>query len=111
MPLRPTRIAVNIKANYVLKNSQGEGHIVDISTGGIAMEVRQIFVVGDLVRIVFRIPDSASEEVDFWGIVRSVNGNVIGIKYEEISRENMEKIDKYVSSLILETGKAAREPF
>jgi len=43
--------------------------------------------------------------------VRSVNGNVIGIKYEEISRENMEKIDKYVSSLILETGKAAREPF
>lgn len=41
---RATRIPVNIKAVYYLKSSQGEGRIVDISTGGIGMEVRQIFV-------------------------------------------------------------------
>ncbi len=87
MGVRATRIPVNIKATYYLKDSVGEGRIVDISTGGIGMEVRQLFVVGDLVRIVFRIPDISNGEIDFWGIVRNVTGNLIGINFEEMRRE------------------------
>ncbi len=109
MPVRPTRISVNIKASYMLKGFQGDGHIVDISTGGLGLEVKQIFVVGDLVRVIFRIPDAHNEEIDFWGIVRNVTGNVIGLRYEEISKENTEKIDKYVSNLILQSGREFRE--
>ncbi len=111
MPLRPTRIGVNIKASYTLKNCEGEGIIVDISTGGLAMEVRQIFVIGDLVHVIFRLPDTNNDEVDFWGIVRTVNGNMLGVKYEEISNENIEKLDRFVTSLILTAGRQAREPF
>jgi hypothetical protein len=111
MALRPTRIQVNIKANYTLKGFQGEGHIVDVSTGGLGIEVKQIFVIGDLVRIVFRLPNAPNDEVDFWGVVRSVSGNVVGVRYEEISKENMERVDRYVATLILANGKAARENF
>ncbi|MEJ5284265.1 MAG: PilZ domain-containing protein [Brevinematia bacterium] len=108
---RATRIPVNIKAVYYLKSSQGEGRIVDISTGGIGMEVRQIFVPGDLVRIVFRIPDQTNAEIDFWGIVRNVTGNLVGINFEEISNENREKIDKYVANLLLQSGRGAKESY
>ncbi len=111
MPLRPTRITVNLKANYTLRNCEGEGTIVDISTGGLALEVKQIFVIGDLVRIIFRLPDSSNEAIDFWGIVKSVSGNMIGIKYEEISNDNVEKLDHFVGNLILQTGRNAREDF
>ncbi|MGA2140955.1 MAG: PilZ domain-containing protein [Brevinematales bacterium] len=111
MPLRPTRITVSFKASYILKNCEGEGTIVDISTGGLAIEVKQIFVVGDLVRLIFRLPDSSNAEIDFWGIVKSVNGSMIGLKYEEISNDNIEKLDHFVSNLILQSGRAAREQF
>ncbi|MGC8765939.1 MAG: PilZ domain-containing protein [Brevinematia bacterium] len=111
MGVRATRIPVNIKARYYLKNFEGEGRIVDISTGGIGMEVRQIFVPGDLVRIVFRIPDSTNAEIDFWGIVRNVTGNLIGINFEEISNENRERIDRYVGNLLIQSGKSAREDY
>lgn len=111
MPLRQTRIAVNLKANYILKNCEGEGTIVDISAGGLAIEVKQIFVIGDLVRIIFRLPDSSNQEIDIWGIVRSVNGSVIGMKYEEISNDNVEIVDRFVANLILQSGRNAKEPF
>jgi c-di-GMP-binding flagellar brake protein YcgR len=111
MPLRPTRISVDIKATYMLKGFQGEGRIIDISTGGIGMEIKQIFVLGDLVRIISRLPTSQNEEIDVWGIVRSVSGNMIGLKFEEISKENIEKIDRYVASLLTQSGKAAREDY
>jgi len=109
MPFRATRISVNIKASYVLKGSQGEGHIIDISTGGLGLEVKQIFVAGDLVRVIFKLPPNFKDEVDFWGIVRNVTGNIVGLKYEEISKENTEKIDRYVSTLILQSGKDSKE--
>ncbi len=108
---RATRIPVNIKAVYYLKNFEGEGRIVDISTGGIGMEVRQIFVPGDLVRIVFRLPDQSNNEIEFWGIVRNVSGSLIGINFEEISNENREKIDRYVANLLLQSGKSGREAY
>ncbi|URA09820.1 PilZ domain-containing protein [Thermospira aquatica] len=111
MPLRPTRIKVSIRAVYNYKGCEGEGTIVDISTGGLAMEVKQIFVPGDLLRIRFRLEGVSSTEIDTWGIVRSVNGTLLGIKFEEVSNENLEKIDKYVTSLLAQKGLPERESY
>lgn len=109
--LRQTRISANIPASYFLKGFQGEGKILDISMGGIGMEVRQIFVPGDLMRIKFRLPGNDAPEVDFWGIVRSVSGNILGIKYEEIANSDIEAINHYMGSALLKLGKSTREEF
>lgn len=111
MPVRPTRIRVNIKCLYSYKGCEGEGTIVDISTGGLAMEVKQIFVPGDLLRIRFRLEEVSVIEVDTWGIVRSVNGTLLGVKFEEVSNENLEKIDHYVTSLLSQKGLPERERY
>lgn len=108
---RLTRIQVNIKANYVLKGNQGECDIVDISSGGIGISVRQTFVLGDLIHVIFRIPIGSKEEIDFWGIVRNVNSKIIGLKYEEISHDNIDKIDKYLGLLLEQNGKREKENF
>jgi|GEM_PF-982609 len=111
MPFRPTRIQVNIKALYSYKGCEGEGTIIDISTGGLAMEVKQIFVPGDLLRIRFRLEGVSATEIDIWGIVRSVNGTLLGIKFEEISNENREKIDQYVTHLLSQKGLPEKEQY
>lgn len=111
MPFRPTRVQVNIKAIYSYKGCEGEGTIVDVSTGGLAMEVKQIFVPGDLLRIRFRLEGISAQEIDIWGIVKSVNGTLLGIKFEEVSNENLEKIDHYVTTLLTQKGLPEREPY
>ncbi|NPV37861.1 MAG: PilZ domain-containing protein [Brevinematales bacterium] len=111
MPLRPTRIQVNIRAIYSYKGCEGEGTIIDISTGGLAMEVKQIFVPGDLLRIRFRLEGVSAQEIDIWGIVRSVNGTLLGIKFEEVSNENLERIDQYVTNLLAQRGLPEREQY
>jgi len=109
--LRPTRVNVNIKASYSFKGFEGEGIILDISSGGVGMEVKQIFVPGDLVKISFRVPHPVDENVEFWGIVRNVNSNIVGIQYEEISKETKEKIERYLGFILLRTGKPPKESY
>ncbi len=108
MALRLTRISVNIPATYVLKGHEAEGKIVDISSGGIGMEVRQIFLVGDLIQIHF--PTDVGQ-IDFWGIVRRISGNTIGIQFEEISKEQEENLENFVSSLLHERGLRNQEMY
>jgi hypothetical protein len=108
---RLTRIQVYIKGCYELKGNKGECNIVDISEGGIGIDVRQALVIGDLVHVIFKIPAGKEEEVDFWGIVRNVNNTNIGLKYEEITHDNIGRIDGFVSSLLTQSGKRAKENF
>ncbi|OHD58504.1 MAG: hypothetical protein A2014_01570 [Spirochaetes bacterium GWF1_49_6] len=107
-PLRLTRISVSIPAVYSWKGSNAEGIIVDISSGGISMDVRQIFVVGDILRVQFR---AGEKLVDFWGIVRNVTGNNIGVKFEEVSNENLETIEKLVDDLLRARGLSSHEDY
>lgn len=107
--LRPTRVQVRAEATYYLKGSEAKGLIVDISEGGIGMEVKQIVVAGDLIRVKFNTDSGYT--IDFWGIVRNVTGNFIGIKYEEISNESRKQIDNYVTDLLRSRGLSKREFF
>ncbi len=111
MPFRPTRISVTIPTIYSYKGCEGRGNIVNISTGGLAMEVKQTFVEGDLLRIRFRLPEVSSEEIDVWGIVCSVNGPILGIKFDEVSNENRRRIDDYVTLLLGEKGLSPTEEY
>ncbi len=111
MPFRPTRVEINIPARYTYKDCEGTGTIVDISTGGIAMEVKQIFVPGDLLRVRFRIEEVSATEIDVWVIVCSVSGTTIGCKFDEISQENREKIDRFVTRLLQARGFAPMEEY
>ena len=108
---RQTRVTANLPATYYLRGIQGEGHITDMSVGGIGLEVKQLFVLDDLIRIKFKLPTSDPVEVDFWGVVKSVNGSILGVKYEEISNEAVEAINHYMSSQLLKLGKPAKESF
>jgi len=109
LSLRLTRVNVNIPAVYTLKGSEADAAVVDISSGGVGLEVKQIFVVGDIVRVKFRLTDGRL--IDFWGIVRNVSNNFVGIKYEEISNEAREALDDYVGRMLLQQGLAAREQY
>ncbi|OHD54198.1 MAG: hypothetical protein A2Y33_12905 [Spirochaetes bacterium GWF1_51_8] len=107
-PLRLTRITVSIPAIYSWKGSTAEGMIVDISSGGIGLDVKQIFVVGDIMRVQFRAGDRL---IDFWGIVRNVSGNTIGVRFEELSNENRELIEKLVDDLLRARGLSSHEGY
>ena len=109
LSLRLTRVNVNIPAVYTLKGSEADAAVVDISSGGVGLEVKQIFVVGDIVRVKFRLTDGRL--IDFWGIVKNVSNNFIGIKYEEISNETCKALENYVNELRLKQGIAAREQY
>lgn len=106
--LRPTRISVNIPVTYYLKGNEAEGTIVDISSGGVGLEVRQILVNGDIIRINMQL---YGKNVDFWGIVRNVNGNFVGVKFEEISNENRELLLRFIEELIHFHGAGPTEHF
>lgn len=94
-----------------MKGNQGECNIIDISSGGVGISARQTFVPGDLIHVIFRIPSGKKEEIDFWGIVKNVKNNIIGLKYEEISHEDVERIDNYMAILLGQGGKRSNEYF
>ena len=99
---------VKVPAVYYWKGNPGDATIVDISQGGIAMEIKQILVVGDIIRIQFNTSDHL---IEFWGIVRNVAGNVIGVKFEEISNDAIEYIEEYVGVLLKSRGLATKEHY
>jgi c-di-GMP-binding flagellar brake protein YcgR len=107
--LRLTRVPVRIPATYYLKGIEAKGTSVDISSGGVGLEAKQIFVQGDIIRVVFMGHDG--KMIDFWGIVMNVGQNAIGIRYEEISNDMREAIDDFVTALIRKHGLTAKEPF
>ncbi len=107
--LRLSRVPVNIEATYYLRNIKGQCTIVDISEGGVGIETNQLFVVGDLVRLVFNLSDDL--HIDMWGIVRNVNGTKVGIEYEELPYEGRESIKRFVANLLIQLGKNKYEPF
>lgn len=110
--LRLTRIDVKIPCTYTLKNQQSEGLIINISSGGVAMEVRQIFVIGDILRLQFKLPGNKIQtEVDFWGIVKNVQHGQVGVQFEELSNEMAQVLEGYVNDMLRSRGLAHRESY
>jgi len=104
--IRDSRLPVNIPVVYFLNNKEGAGTIVNMSVSGIGMEVKQSFIEGDLIRIMFKITDVV---IEFWGIVKNVEGNRLGVKYEEISTNSMDEINNYICNMLIKARKSSFE--
>ena len=106
--LRLTRIPVSIKAEYQYKGNKGPCIILDFSEGGIGIETKQIFVEGDLIRVVADLPKGV--HLDIWGVVRNIQGMKLGLEFEEISHAMREALHSYVYELLESTQKNKYEP-
>ncbi|MCX8028694.1 MAG: PilZ domain-containing protein [Brevinematales bacterium] len=110
--LRSTRIPVSIEAIYEFRGTRDKCNIVDISETGMRLEVKQILVPGDMIKVVFSILyDQKPYTIEAWCIVRNSSGNEVGVEYDELSNENKKRLVAYVESLLLKHGKSRYEPF
>lgn len=108
---RATRIPVNIDAVYEFKDIKGRCTILDISESGMKLEVKQIFVPGDTLKVTFNITfQQKPYTIEAWCIVRNSSGNEIGVEFDELSNENKKRLIGYVEELILKHGKSKHEP-
>lgn len=107
--LRLTRVPVNIPAEYEFKKNKGECVIVDFSEGGIAIEVNQIFIEGDLIHI--RAQPTTKLELDIWCVVRNILGRKVGLEFEEISNRMRQDLENYVYNLLSENDKKRYESY
>ena len=110
--IRATRIPVTIDASYEFKGIKGKCVITDISETGMKLEVRQVFVPGDMIKVSFPIIyEEKPFLIEAWCIVRNSSGNEIGVEYDEISNENKRKLITYIETLLLRYGKPKHEPY
>lgn len=110
--LRAARVPVNIDAVYEFKGIKGKCTIIDISETGMRIEVKQIFIPGDIIKVTFPILyESKTFTIEAWCVVRNSSGNEIGVEYDELSNENKKKLITYVETLLLRHGKSKYETF
>ncbi|MGB9621358.1 MAG: PilZ domain-containing protein [Brevinematia bacterium] len=109
--LRATRIPVNIEAIYEFKGVKGKCTILDISETGMRLEVKQILVPGDILKVTFNIVfQQKPYTIEAWCIVRNSSGNEIGVQFDELSNEKKKILIGYVEELVLKYGKSKQEP-
>ena len=106
---RLTRITVSISAEYQFKKNKGNCLITDISEGGIAIEANQIFVEGDLLRIICN--PSKHLNIDIWCKVQNIQGRKIGLQFEEISNQMRADLEYYIFELLDLNKKNKHESF
>ncbi|MCX8096256.1 MAG: PilZ domain-containing protein [Spirochaetes bacterium] len=110
--IRASRIPVSIEAVYEFRGFKDRCTIIDISETGMRLEVRQILLPGDVIKVTFPIIyDKIPLNIEAWCIVRNSSGNEIGVEYDELSNENKRKLISYVEQLLLKHGKSKYEPY
>jgi hypothetical protein len=106
---RSTRLPVEYSAEYRLGNMSGEGLITDISSGGVALRVKQSFALGDQLFIKSRI--SSDLVLEFSGEVRNTEGNMVGIKILDIDPSIHERFTHHIEGLLRIANKRNVEKF
>ena len=106
---RDTRIPVEYIAKYSIGNIGGAGLIIDISSNGIALRVKQVFVLGDEVHVKSIISNDLILELS--GTVRSFEGNIVGIKIQTIDPSIHERFKRHIEGLLRLTNKSVVEKY
>ena len=106
---RSTRLPVEYKAEYSLGLISGEGLITDISSGGIALRVKQSFAIGDHLFIKSRI--SSDLVLEFSGEVRNTESNIVGIKIIDIEPGIHERFINHIEGMLRIVDKRKVEKF
>ena len=106
---RSTRLPVEYKAEYTLGEISGEGLITDISSGGIALRVKQSFALGDQLLVQSRISNDLV--LEFSGEVRNMEGNIVGIKIIDIDPGIHERFNSHIDAMLRMANKKQVEKF
>ena len=106
---RDTRIPVEYIAKYSIGNISGAGLITDISSNGIALRVKQVFVLGDEVHVKSIISNDLILELS--GTVRSIEGNIVGIKIQTVDPSIHERFKQHIEGLLRLTNKSGVEKY
>jgi hypothetical protein len=106
---RSTRLPVEYSAEYNLGDISGEGLITDISSGGIALRVKQSFALGDQLYIKSSI--SSDLVLEFSGEVRNMEGNIVGIKILDIEPSIHERFKNHIEGMLRLANKKKVEKF
>jgi hypothetical protein len=107
--LHNTKLPVEYKANYSFGTIAGEGFITDISSNGVALRVKQAFVIGDEVHVKSIITNDLI--LEFSGKVRRIEGNIVGIKIKTINPRIHERFKKHIEGLLRLTNKSVVEKY
>lgn len=106
---RSTRIPVEYKAIYTVKNITGEALITDISEGGVALRVKQAFAVGD--KVVIQSDISNNLTLKFKGEVRNVEGNILGVMIMEIDPDVHKRFMDHIKGMLRMMNRSSTEKF
>ena len=106
---RSTRLPVEYRAEYSLGDISGKGLITDISAGGVALRVKQSFVIGDQLYIISRISNDLV--LEFGGEVRNMEGNIVGIKITDIDPSIHERFSNHVAGMLRIANKSEIEKY
>ncbi len=91
------RIRVNLNGTFVIlgMDKENECNIVDIGTGGMGILTKTLLYPGDKVKIHFWLDD---KEFYLQGTVSRVSGKNVGLIFEDISTDDIAKIQNYIHS-------------
>jgi len=106
---RSTRLPVEYRANYRLGDISDVGLITDISSGGVALRVKQAFAIGDELHITSRI--SSDLVLEFSGEVRNMEGNIVGIKIKAIDPSIHERFKDHIAGMLRMVNKGEVEQY
>lgn len=108
--IRPTRILVNIKATYTLRESEYPCEIEDLSMSGLCIRTRQILEVGDLLRISLLLE---SNQIVFFTVIRNKDLKELcyGLEIEEMSNAAHEILDDFLKRMFEERNKEPTEEY
>ena len=104
-----TRIPIEYIAKYSFGNISGAGLITDISSNGIALRVKQAFVIGDELHVKSIISNDLILELS--GTVRSIEGNIVGIKIKTIDPGIHERFKQHIEGILRIANKREIEKY
>ena len=107
--LHTTRLPVEYKAKYIFGTIVGEGSITEISANEVALRVKQAFLIGDELHVKSIITNDLL--LEFYGTVRSIEGNIVGIKIKTINPKIHERFKQHIAGLLRLTNKSGFEKY
>lgn len=93
--LRSTRVLVNLRSTYTIKDSTYACEILDLSLEGLKIRTRQIMEVNDLLKISLSLE---GKDVVFFCLIRNKGENEgeYGLRIEELHPDDKAAYEEYM---------------
>ncbi|MGD2272678.1 MAG: PilZ domain-containing protein [Desulfobacterales bacterium] len=98
-PRKPCKLTVD----YQSQDNAHTEHILDISTGGVFIETTEPIDVGQEIKLTFAFPDSP-DALKVSGEIVWRNPKGIGVKFIDMTQQQVDKIKTYTADIIDKKG-------